>query len=171
MCDLLNINAFSPTVSIVEMISNWITNLPRNSYLLSLPLHMMWIFWKARNRTIFEGEKRTVFSLIQQVISTVHAFSSRAVTKKRCERIIGRAPSLIYPCGFMDGASNCMIAGAGYCIFINESHYLEFSLGVGYGTNTKAELLSLWALLLTSQMMGIPLAHVFGDSLIIISWA
>ena len=47
---------------------------------------------------------------------------------------------------------------------------MEFSLGVGQGTNTKAELLSLWALLLTSQMMGIPLGHVYGDSLVIINW-
>lgn len=61
---------------------------------------------------------------------------------------------MYYPCGFMDGASKCTRAGAGYCIFINETHRLEFSLGVGHGTNTKAELLSLWALLLSSQMMG-----------------
>ena len=64
-----------------------------------------------------------------------------------------------------------MYAGAGYCIFINASHHLEFSLGVGHGTNTKAELLSLWALLLSSQMMGILLAHIYGDSKVIINWA
>ena len=64
-----------------------------------------------------------------------------------------------------------MIAGVGYCIFLNDSHYLEFSLGVGYGTNTKAELLSLWVLLLSSHMMGIPLSHVYGDSQVIINWA
>ena len=64
-----------------------------------------------------------------------------------------------------------MIAGAGFCIFLNDSHFLEFSLGVGHGTNTKAELLSLWALLHTSHMMGIPLAQVFGDSQVIINWA
>ena len=67
-------------------------------------------------------------------------------------------------------ASNYMIVGAGYCIFINEPHHLEFSLGVGYGTNTKAALLSLWDLLLSSQMMGIPLSHVYGDSQVIINW-
>ena len=78
---------------------------------------------------------------------------------------------MVFPCGYMDGASRCMIAGVGFCIFLNETHYLEFLLGVEHGTNTKAELLSLWALLLTYQMMGIPLAHVYGDSQIIINWA
>ena len=73
VCDLLNLNVFSPSVSLGEMISNWITNLPRYLYLQSLPLHMMWIFWKVRNRAIFEGEKRIVYSLIQQVISSVRA--------------------------------------------------------------------------------------------------
>ena len=77
---------------------------------------------------------------------------------------------MYFPCGFLDGASKCLIAGAGYCIFINETHRLEFSLGVGHGTNMKAELLNLWALLLSSHMMGIPLTHVYGDSQVITSW-
>ena len=64
-----------------------------------------------------------------------------------------------------------MTAGVGFCIFLIKTHHLEFSLGVGYGTNTKAKLLSLWALLHSSQMMVIPLAHVFGDSIVIINWA
>ena len=76
-----------------------------------------------------------------------------------------------FPCGYFDGASCNKIAGASFCIFLIDSHFLEFSLGVGYGTNTKAELLSLWALLHTSHMMGIPLVHVFGDSQVIINWA
>ena len=59
----------------------------------------------------------------------------------------------------------------GYSIHLNESHYFEFALGVGYGSNTKAELLGMWALLLSSQMMGIPLSHIFGDSQVIINWA
>ena len=48
---------------------------------------------------------------------------------------------------------------------------LRVYAGVGNSTNTKAELVGLWALLLTSQMMGIPLLHVFGDSSVIINWA
>ena len=43
--------------------------------------------------------------------------------------------------------------------------------GVGHGTNTKAELLSLWAILLISHMMGIPMTQIYGDSLVIINWA
>ena len=85
--------------------------------------------------------------------------------------MIGHPPCMIYPCGFFDGASTTNIVGVGYSVYLNESHYFEFALGVGNGFNTKVELLSLWALLLSSQMMGIPLSHIFGDSQVIINWA
>lgn len=58
VCDLLNLCTISPAASIEVMINNWIKNLPRNSPLLFLPLHMMWIIWKARNRVIFDGGKK-----------------------------------------------------------------------------------------------------------------
>ena len=77
---------------------------------------------------------------------------------------------MIFPCGFFDGASSSSTAGIGYCLFFNENHHLDCALGVGYGTNTKAELLGLWALLFTSQMMGVPLTHIYGDSQVIINW-
>ena len=37
-------------------------------------------------------------------------------------------------------------------------------------TNTRAELLAVWALLRAGLLMGIPLQLIFGDSLVIISW-
>ena len=120
---------------------------------------------------VFEGNVRDIHSIIQQIILFVQPPVIGAVPKKYRCRKIGHPPVLIFPCGFMDGASKNKTAGAGLCIFLNDSHFLEFSLAVGFGTNTKAELLSLWALLHLSHMMGIPLAHVFGDSQIIINWA
>ena len=63
-----------------------------------------------------------------------------------------------------------MTAGVGYCIHLNKTHHYEFALGFGYGTNTKAELMGLWALLLSSQMMGLPLVSIFGDSQVIVNW-
>ena len=56
-------------------------------------------------------------------------------------------------------------------MFLNETHSFEFAMGMGRCTNTKAELVGLWALLLITQMMGIPTLRVFGDSSVIINWA
>ena len=44
-------------------------------------------------------------------------------------------------------------------------------MGIGCGSNTKAELLGLWALLQSSQMMSILLVQIYGDSKVIINWA
>ena len=78
---------------------------------------------------------------------------------------------MIFPCGFFDGASISTAAGVGYILFLSEKHHLDFALGVGCGSNTKEELMGLWALLKSSQMMSIPLVHIYGDSQVIINWA
>ena len=44
-------------------------------------------------------------------------------------------------------------------------------MGCDRSTNTKSELMALWALLSVSKIMGIPLLSIYDDSLVIISWA
>ena len=61
--------------------------------------------------------------------------------------------------------------GAGFILFLSNSHSIQFSLGCGNSTNTKSELLALWAILSVSKNLGIPLHSIFGDSLVIITWA
>ena len=56
-------------------------------------------------------------------------------------------------------------------LHLNDSHFLSFSLGYGKSTNTRAEILALWVLLVVSKLLGIPLQTIYGDSLVIINWA
>ena len=46
-----------------------------------------------------------------------------------------------------------------------------FKLGCGSSTNTRAELLALWASLRVAKDIGLPYLHIFGDSSVIINWA
>ena len=55
-------------------------------------------------------------------------------------------------------------------IYLNDTHYFSFSMGCGSSTNTRAELLALWAILRVSLLMGIPMQLIYGDSMVIISW-
>ena len=55
-------------------------------------------------------------------------------------------------------------------IFINDSHFFSFSMGCGRSTNTRAELLALWAILRVGILMGIPMKLIYGDSMVVISW-
>ena len=90
--------------------------------------------------------------------------------KKLRIRNIGPSPLIIYPCGFFDGAAAGNIGGAGFVIFLNDDYYISFSLGCGSSSNTKDELLALWAILRVSKLMGLPMHSIFGDSLVTISW-
>ena len=44
-------------------------------------------------------------------------------------------------------------------------------MGCGPSTNTRAELMALWALIVVAKLMGLSLKKIFGDSQVIINWA
>ena len=83
----------------------------------------------------------------------------------------GSGPALVFPYGFFDGAAASYNGGVSFYLFLNESHSFEFAMEAGTCTNTKAELIALWALLFVTKMMGIPLLNIFCDSAVIINWA
>ena len=111
----------------------------------------------------------SVLGLIQQVNHFSQMYCPPSEKRKR-PKILGPGPSLVYPCVFFDGAS-AKSGGIGYNLHLNETHSFEFAVGVGQCTNTKAELVGLWALLLSTHMMGIPSLQVLGDSSVVINWA
>ena len=90
--------------------------------------------------------------------------------KVKNPRAYGSGPVLVFPYGFFDGAATSNNGGVGFCLFLNESHSFEFAVGAGTCTNTKAELIELWALLSVTKMIGIPYLNIFGDSVVIINW-
>ena len=162
VCDHFKLHSFNNQVSLEDMLLDWMGKMTKNSALFLLPFHMMWIIWRTRNLIIFEEKRRSIYSIICHIISAVQTLNLMPTRRIKHIRKVGQPPPLIYPCGFIDGASKCQVAGVGYCIYINDGHHMEFSLGVGQGTNTKAELLSLWAILTTSHMMGIPMTQIYG---------
>ena len=91
--------------------------------------------------------------------------------KKEKIRAIGDGPDLVYPCGFFDGATTTSLGGVGVNIVISRTHKLSFMLGCGSSTNTRAELLDLWTLLLVAHKMGLPFLRIYDDSSFIINWA
>ena len=55
-------------------------------------------------------------------------------------------------------------------IYISETYFYCFSVGCGFGSNTRAELLALWSMIRTIILMGLPIKMIFGDSMVVISW-
>ena len=108
-------------------------------------------------------------SLIQQIVYYSQLYKPAALKVKK-PRDAGSGPVLVFPYGFFDGAAANSSGGVEFCLYLNDSHSFEFAMGVGTCTNTKAELIALWALLHITQLMGIPKLNIFGDSAVIISW-
>ena len=62
------------------------------------------------------------------------------------------------------------MGGVGIHLLISLVHLLCFKMGCGHNTNTRSELLALWALIYVPKELGISTLHVFGDSSAIINW-
>ena len=73
--------------------------------------------------------------------------------------------------GTFDGAEQGGICGGGGTLTLAHNHFIQFWLGMGQGTNMKAELLALWALLRIAKDRHIEDLSILGDSKVIIDWA
>ena len=151
-----------------SFLEQWFNSFSTDSTFIYLPLFLFWNIWKLRNGCIFENKQPTVYAIFLQTEALMHLYP--VPKKKKKLRSIGMPPQIIYPCGFFDGATAGNIGGSGFVIYLSGSHCMYFSLGCGNSTNTRSELLALWALLAVTKHMGIPLLTIFDDSLVIISW-
>ena len=103
--------------------------------------------------------------MIQQIAYFSQMYKTSGIKVKK-PRAVGLGPVFVFPYGFFDGAAINNFGGAGFFLYLNESHSFEFALGAGTCTNNKAELIALWAVMHITQMMGILLLNIFGDSAI-----
>ena len=129
---------------------------------------IFWYIWLLRNSCIFEDKYPSSSSIITRIECFLSLYPVPQKTVK--SRQIGTQPFHTYPAGYFDGAAKNNIGGAGITIFLSETHFFCFSVGCGYSTNTRAELLALWSVLRICLLMGLPIKQIFGDSLVIISW-
>lgn len=81
-------------------------------------------------------------------------------------------PSIDYevPVGFFDRALKNTSCGAGMLLYIKSDHKILLKMGVATESNTKSELLSLWALLRFVLLRGLIRIQIYGDSKAIIDW-
>ena len=135
-----------------------------------MPFFIIWNIWKARNRLCLDDQEPSLNRLLHFIYDDYLTYKPPLIQKHR-SRNIGKSPTSVYPMIFFDGAAAKNLGGAGFCLWLNEIHLLTFKLGCGRCTNTKAELLALWASLWVAKDIGLPYLHIFGDSSVIINLA
>jgi ribonuclease HI len=102
----------------------------------------------------------------------VEISSGQCLQKRNCKRI-KKSPviTLASSCWF-DGVAqeNGILSGAGGIIKISRNTIYRWTFNCGMGTNTRAELLGVWATLSLAHRLGIDQLHVLGDSKTVIDW-
>ena len=153
--------------SIPSFLAHWFNTTAHSATFRHLSLFTFWCIWILRNKCLFENWKPVVHALISRVERFLNLYPTPQKIHKL--RNIGPSPLKVFPCGFFDGAAAENIGGTCFVIYLNDVHFFSFSMGCGCSTNTRAELLALWAVLRVSFMMGLPIHLIFGDSMVIIS--
>jgi ribonuclease HI len=119
---------------------------------------------------IFEDAQPSLSKVFHKILAsfnwqpiTVRSFPHRAMTFDLAEG---------HTIAFFDGAaqSNGSSCGAGGFFKTHQSRITNWFINCGAGTNTKAELLGLWATLTLAALWSIDDLHVQGDSRVIIDW-
>jgi ribonuclease HI len=153
--------------SVKDCFANWAF---QNHSLSSLPTFICWFIWLERNLAIFESRNPSLEKVIFLSLGAVrsHRPQERLHSIRRSVHIL----PLNRIIGWFDGAAqkNGEQSGAGGVIKLNEHSVYKWTLNCGGGSNTRAELLGVWASLTLAHRLSITDFHVIGDSKIVIDW-
>jgi len=124
---------------------NWYTA-HHESKLLCLPLLICWSIWLTRNRIIFEDGVARWQIISTKIISAYHELPDFTMPLPRRPL----APNPIdksIPWAYLDGAAQEHGCGGGFLLYLFDHHHFKVKLGLGEGTNTYVELITLRHLL------------------------
>ena len=121
---------FSPHSSVRSFLSHWFNSFAISESFLYTPVAVFWYLWLFRNNCIFENNKPYASLLISKIESFLALYPVPQFTKK--SRQIGPKPIHSFPVGYFDGAAQLHLGGAGFVIYISETHYFSFFCGLWY---------------------------------------
>jgi ribonuclease HI len=137
---------------------------------LCLAVHVCWQIWIERNKAIFEDRPPSLPVVVHRIMASFHWQPStvKPFPLKACDFKMAEG----YTLACFDGAalSNGLCCGAGGIFKNHPTRITKWFFNCGVGTNTKAELLGLWASLTLASFWSINHLHVLGDSRVIIDW-
>jgi ribonuclease HI len=137
---------------------------------VSLAAHAYWQLWIGRNKVIFDDRSPSLLSVVHKILVSFswQPSSIKVFPIKVCE--ITQAKGYTLAC--FDGAtqSNGLCCGAGGIFKTHPSRITKWFINCGAGSNTKAELMGLWATLTLATFWSINQLQILGDSRVIIDW-
>ena len=132
-----------------------------------IPIIFNWYIWCNRNRKIFEGISCYPINTAFQILSSWDQLK----TDKKPPGDLSKhyfPHGVSYPEGSFDGASQHSICGYGSWLLLSPYCHYKLYWNGGGGTNTKAEVLALWGLLLFASQLYMDKIQIIGDSKVVI---
>jgi ribonuclease HI len=136
----------------------------------SLAATTCWHIWIERNKALFEECSPSYRSVVHRISVT---FSWQpTIPKSIPNRVCDITQTEGFTLACFDGAAlaNGECCGAGGFFKSHATRITKWFLNCGAGTNTKAELLGLWATLTLATLWSIEKIQILGDSKVIIDW-
>ena len=141
---------------------------PQTSQLKALPLIHIWGLWLARNKVIFLKKYSSPKEVARRGLDIISYFpQARNTPSPRI--IVPEQLNRNTPWDFFDGASQNLTCGGGACLYLNQNHYFQISLGLEDGTNNYIELMTLKLFLCFAIERNCRKLQVFGDSMVVIN--
>jgi len=164
---LLNLKRIWSREDIVVVYYQWIFD---KSVIPKIAALTCWRLWIERNKCIFENKSPSIHSVLHKIIELFRSKNnhvSKYATKEcfiQCEE--GSAIA------FFDGAgrSDRSSCGVGGVIKTTDKLVYMWFFNCDGGTNSKTELLRIWATLTLANYLDIHRLQAFGDSKVIIEW-
>jgi hypothetical protein len=128
--------------------------------------------WLERNKKVFENgfpsPTTVVYKTLDMLTNWTTLHPRQKVIKTKVKTHIPEG----LPTGWFDGAmqSNGLQSGAGDLLWTSKNSHYRWTFNCGPGTNTRAELLGIWATLHLASRLNIKALQIFGDSRIVIDW-
>jgi ribonuclease HI len=131
---------------------------------------MCWYTWLERNATIFEGKEPSTIAVVIKTLGIIQI--SINILKTPHVQSYWIEDTLEYPVAYFDGVaqSDGRCSGAGGIIKWSTTTGYKWHPNCGEGTNTKEELMGLWATLFIANYLSITKLQILGDSKVIINW-
>jgi ribonuclease HI len=155
--------------SISDCFVNWSSSERNYKY---LPPLVIWHIWLARNKLIFENITPSINSIAFRALGMHQIWQDIHLTKEKTKILFNPFIAENITKGWFDGTTqrNDTLSGAGGLIRLTENSIYKWTFSCGSGTNTRAELLGVWATLHLAMRLNIDHLHLIGDSKVIIDW-
>jgi ribonuclease HI len=153
--------------SLSTCFNSWYLN---KSSPICMAAHISWQLWIERNCALFEDRPPSSLAVFNRVLATYnwHPSTVKPSLSKAIDLVMPEGHTLA--CFDRAARSNGLCCGAGGFFKAHPSRITKWFLNCGPGTNTKAELMGLWASLLLASSWSINHLLVRDDSRVIIDW-